>query len=169
MNASKDALVDIFGRIENFLKRLEIYTEVPPTDAMKELIVRIMAQVLEILSVATKEIKQQFASELVVGDIRRLTHPRAEKFVKRLMGRTDIEDALKKLDKLTHEEALMAGAEAVKLGMNLDKKIDKLIDGTQRVSDSSQSLCSRFLWLGENEARVAMQQVENDLSGLSRS
>ena len=144
VNASKDALVDIFERIENLFKRLEIYTEVPPTDAMKELIVRIMVQVLEILAVATKEIKQRFSSELVVVHIWRLTHTHAERFMKKLMGRTDIEDALDKLDKLTHEEALMAGAEAMKLGMSIAKKMDRVIDGTQHVSDSSQSLCSGF-------------------------
>jgi hypothetical protein len=117
---------------------------VPPTDAMKELIVRIMVQVLEILAVATKEIKQRFSSELVVAHIWQLTHLRTERFVKKLMGRTDIKDALEKLDKLTHEEALMASAEAVRLGLSVDEKMDRLIDGKQRVSDSSQSLCSRL-------------------------
>jgi hypothetical protein len=58
--------VGIFGRIETFFKRLEIYTQVPPTDAMKELIVRIMVEVLEVIAVTTKWIKERFASELVV-------------------------------------------------------------------------------------------------------
>ncbi|KAH9044034.1 hypothetical protein EDB83DRAFT_2317904 [Lactarius deliciosus] len=31
---SQDALVDVFERVENFFKRLETYTEVPPTAAM---------------------------------------------------------------------------------------------------------------------------------------
>jgi hypothetical protein len=112
---------------------------VPPTDVMKELIVRIMVEVLEILAVATKEINQHFASELVVVDIRQLTPSRPEKYMKRLIGRTDIEDALKKLDKLTHEEVLMASAEAVKLGRSTDNKTDEVIDGAQPVSDSSSS------------------------------
>ena len=116
----------------------------PPTDAMKELIVRIMAQILEILAVATKEIKQRFSRELIVGDIRRFTHPSAERFMKKLVGRSDIEDALKKLDKLTHEEALMAGAEAVRLGNSIVEGLGRVIDGTRWVSDSSQSSCSRF-------------------------
>jgi hypothetical protein len=33
------------------------------------------------------------------------------KYGKKLIGRTDLEDALKRLDKLTHEEARMATAE----------------------------------------------------------
>jgi hypothetical protein len=117
---------------------------VPPTDVMKELIVRIMVEVLEILAVATKEIKQHFASELVVVDIRQLTHLHSEKYVKKLIGRSDIEDALKKLDKLTHEEVLMASAEAVKLGRSINNKTDNVIDGAQPASDSSQSLASTF-------------------------
>jgi hypothetical protein len=37
-----------------------------------------------------------------------------EKYGKKLIGRTDIEDALKRLDKLTHEEAQMVTAENLK-------------------------------------------------------
>ena len=37
-----------------------------------------------------------------------------EKFGKRLIGRTEIEDALKRLDKLTHEEAWMGIAQNLK-------------------------------------------------------
>ena len=129
----------------------------PPTNVMKELIVRIMVEGLEILAVATREIKH-FASELVVVDMRQLTHSHPEKYMKKLIGRTDIEDALKKLDKLTHEEALMAGAEAVKLGRCIDNKMDEVIDGAQPVSISSPSIL--------NISRVAMQPIDDDLDRL---
>jgi hypothetical protein len=56
-------LIDIFVRIESFFKRLESYTEVQPTDAMTDVIVKIMIQVLSILAIATKEIKQGRSSE----------------------------------------------------------------------------------------------------------
>jgi hypothetical protein len=58
-------LVDIFVRIECFFKRLESYTEVPPTAAMTEVIVKIVTEVLSILGIATKEIKQGRSSELI--------------------------------------------------------------------------------------------------------
>jgi hypothetical protein len=51
-------LIDVFVRIESFFKRLESYTEVRPTDAMTDVIVKIMIEVLSILAIATKEIKQ---------------------------------------------------------------------------------------------------------------
>ena len=38
-----------------------------------------------------------------------------EKFLKRLVGKKEIDDALKRLDKLTQEEARMAAAEILKL------------------------------------------------------
>jgi hypothetical protein len=50
--------VDIFDRIEMFFRRLEMYTEVPLTTEMMDTIIRIMAEVLSILGMATKEIKQ---------------------------------------------------------------------------------------------------------------
>ncbi|KAN0116136.1 hypothetical protein V8E52_006193 [Russula decolorans] len=56
--ASQDTLMDIFERIEMFFRRLEIYTEVPPTSEMMDILVRIMAEVLSILGIAMKEIKQ---------------------------------------------------------------------------------------------------------------
>ena len=62
---SQDALNTVFERIENFFKRLETYIEVPPTVGMTDIIVRIMVEVLSILSIATKEIKESRASELI--------------------------------------------------------------------------------------------------------
>jgi hypothetical protein len=71
--ASQDILIDVFERIEMFFRRLEIYTEVPPTSEMMDIIVRIMAEVLSILGIAVKEIKQgrmskYFLYKYVVAD-----------------------------------------------------------------------------------------------------
>jgi ribosomal protein S8 len=63
IGASEEALADLFERIENFFKRLESYTEVPPTNAMTDIIVKIMVEVLNIFAIATNEIKQGRASE----------------------------------------------------------------------------------------------------------
>ena len=65
--AAQDALVDIFERVENFFKRLETYTEVRPSAAMTDIIVKIMVEVLNILAIATKEIKQGRTSELSIS------------------------------------------------------------------------------------------------------
>ena len=41
-----------------FFRRVEIYTEVQPTTEMMDIIIQVMAEVLSILGIATKEIKQ---------------------------------------------------------------------------------------------------------------
>ena len=63
VRASQDTLIDIFERIENFFQRLEIYTSVSPTLEMVDTIVKIMAGVLSILGIATKEMKKSRMSE----------------------------------------------------------------------------------------------------------
>jgi hypothetical protein len=55
---SYDALVDIFECIENFLRRLSIYTEIPPTPAMTEMVIKIMVELISVLALATKQINQ---------------------------------------------------------------------------------------------------------------
>jgi uncharacterized UPF0146 family protein len=54
----QDTLFDIFERMENFFERLEIYTRVSPPPEMIDIIVKIMVEVLCILGIATKEVKQ---------------------------------------------------------------------------------------------------------------
>jgi uncharacterized FlaG/YvyC family protein len=63
VRASQDTLLDIFERIEMFFRRLETYTEVPLTTEMMDVIIKIMAEVISILGIATKEIKQSRTSE----------------------------------------------------------------------------------------------------------
>lgn len=48
----------------------------------------------------------------------------AEKFLKKLGGRKDVEDALQRLDRLTQEEARMAAAEILKISRGIDDKVE---------------------------------------------
>ena len=64
VRASQDTLLDIFERIGMFLRRLEMYMEVPLTTEMTNTIIQIMVEILSILGIATKEIKQSRMSEL---------------------------------------------------------------------------------------------------------
>ncbi|KAF8463769.1 hypothetical protein DFH94DRAFT_686689 [Russula ochroleuca] len=58
VGASQAALVDLFERIENFFIRLGIYIDIPPTAEMTDIIVKVMVDVLLILALVTREIKQ---------------------------------------------------------------------------------------------------------------
>jgi len=59
----QETLTDIFERIESFFRRLEIYTQVPSTTEMLDTIIQVMVEVLTVLGIATKEIKQGLISE----------------------------------------------------------------------------------------------------------
>ena len=61
--ASQDAIIDVFERIEMFFRRLETYTQVPPTTEMMDIIIQIVVEVLSILGIATKEVRQGRLSE----------------------------------------------------------------------------------------------------------
>ncbi|KAH8992460.1 hypothetical protein EDB92DRAFT_1815964 [Lactarius akahatsu] len=58
LNEDQDALIGVFEQIGFFFRRLKVYTEVPPTPMMKETMVKIMVEVLNILAIATKESKR---------------------------------------------------------------------------------------------------------------
>ena len=63
VRSSRNTLLDIFQRIEMFFRRLEVYTAVDPTPEMMDMMVQITVEVLSILGIATKEIKQGRTSE----------------------------------------------------------------------------------------------------------
>ena len=68
VNANYDAVVDLFEVICIFLKRLDIYTTIPLTTFMTEIIVKIMIELISILAVSTKQIKQGRLSMSIVPD-----------------------------------------------------------------------------------------------------
>ena len=53
----------------------------------------------------------------------------SENYGKRLIGKTDMEDALKKLDRLTQEEAQMIIAENLRAMHAVDDKVANVIRG----------------------------------------
>jgi hypothetical protein len=54
--------------IGHFLNRLEIYTEIPPTEAMNEMVVKILVELLSTLALTTKETKRGKLSEFIAGE-----------------------------------------------------------------------------------------------------
>ena len=61
--ASYDELVNIFGRIQSFLRRLNIYTGVLLTPELIEVLGKITAEIIHILAIATKEVRTRSMSE----------------------------------------------------------------------------------------------------------
>ena len=63
--ASHNKMLYIFERIHFFLQRLNIYTGIPLTNELTELLGKIMAQLLCILALSTKAMKERRMSELI--------------------------------------------------------------------------------------------------------
>lgn len=127
MRTSQDALIDLFGRMESFFKRLEKYIQFRPTAAMTATIVKIMVEVISILGIVTKEIGQGKTSMPCLIYVFSKADLHVEKFLKKLSGRNDVDDAFQRLDKLTPEEALMAAAETMVMTRDIDDTV-KLVD-----------------------------------------
>ncbi|KAH9033909.1 hypothetical protein EDB85DRAFT_2274618 [Lactarius pseudohatsudake] len=88
--ANRDVLVKLFDRIESFFERLRIYTNVPPSPAMTDELAKIMAEVLSILAIATKGMKEK----------------RIKTFFKKVAGMNGLEDALQRFGELEQRELL---------------------------------------------------------------
>jgi hypothetical protein len=63
VRASYDALVELFAQIEIFFKPLGNHTRISSTTEMVEVFVKITAEALSILSIATREVTRWRASE----------------------------------------------------------------------------------------------------------
>ena len=59
-----------------------------------------------------------------------------ENYLKKLLGKTDIEDALKRLDKLTQEEVRMATAQILKISQGIDDTVKCVDDKVKDVEDT---------------------------------
>ena len=103
---------------------------------MTDKMVQITVEILDILATATKEMKRSAASK---SDLRLRSHDAdivSEKFLKRVIGRTDLEDGIKKLDKLTNEEVAMASAQLLKVTHNIDNNVMKVDENVLVVNDN---------------------------------
>ncbi|KAH9995629.1 hypothetical protein BJV74DRAFT_987076, partial [Russula compacta] len=140
VEASYDALLDLFECVGNLLSRLRVYIEVPPTPTMSDIVMKIMVEVLSMLALATKQIKQG----------------RFKKFAKKLLGEREIEAVLLRLDRLTHEEARMTVAQTLQVVHGLVNKVKVVMDdGKASTSDIRQAL-------------VTMQQITNEINKIKR-
>jgi hypothetical protein len=70
VSASYDALIELFECFEHYLGRLKVLTEIP--GAVGDILVKIMVELLEVLALATQQIKQGRFSEFVLADTSQL-------------------------------------------------------------------------------------------------
>jgi len=67
-DAAYDPLVDMFERVKTYLRRIDIYTKVELTPAMAGTVAKIMAELLSVLALATKQTTQRPSSKSSLAD-----------------------------------------------------------------------------------------------------
>ena len=157
--------------MEYFFKRLEAYIKVRPTAAMIDIIVKIMVEVISILGIVTKEIQQGRSSMPFPIDTYPTFDLHTERYLKKLFGMKDIEEALQRLDKLTQEEARMAAVEALTITRGIEDKVkdmDESLDGVdervQGVGVKLEGINDKVFGVDHKVGRV----IEGELYCISR-
>jgi hypothetical protein len=83
-----------------------------------------------------------------------LTTPFSEKYLKKLRGKNDIEDALKRLDRLTQEEARMASAQLLEITNAIDIEVREIGDNVLVVDDRVAGVDKHVAGVDERVADV---------------
>jgi len=65
------------------------------------------------------------------------------------MGKNDIEDALKKLDRLTQEEARMASAQLLEITNAIDSEVREIVDNVFGVDERVAGVDDRVAGVGD--------------------
>ncbi|KAH9036084.1 hypothetical protein EDB84DRAFT_1198704 [Lactarius hengduanensis] len=107
---------------------------------------------------------------------------RAKRIVRNVAGRTDLEDGLRKLDKLTNEEVAMASVQLVKVTHNIDNNVSGIDDGVkgvdvkvQVVNDNFKAVGDRVQTIAEDgkatatEVKSILRQTADDVVNVKRS
>jgi hypothetical protein len=88
-----------------------------------------------------------------------LIEPFSEKYLKKLMkkliGNNEIEDALKRLDRLTQEEARMASAQLLKVTNAIDSEVREIADNVLVVDDRVAGVDDRVDRMERSWSRTA--------------
>jgi len=143
VDASCDALVDLLESIEQFMSRLDIYIKFPPsapTEAMSEIIVKILVELLSTIALVTKHIKQK----------------RPLKLMKKAWGEKEVEAVLHRLDRLTQDEARTTAAQTLEVVYGLVQNMRMIMDDGKVSADGIQ------------KALEMMQDIANEMNKSQR-
>ncbi|KAN0139400.1 hypothetical protein V8E53_002901 [Lactarius tabidus] len=128
--------------------------------------VEILVEVLKIFGTATKELKWGSA----------------KKFLRKLAGWADLEDSLKRLDKLMQEEARMVHAEVLRIMHNIqeevkivDGKVERVDDKVEEVGDKVEDVGDKVQWVDDKvqaviedskQARVVVKDIGDKVADI---
>ena len=131
VTSSYDALLELFECLTSFLKRLEIYSTIPPTPILTEAVVKIIVELLSVLALTSKQIKQGRFSECFLTYCIHFSwlNCTVEKFTKKLLGESEIEAALQRLDRLTKDEARITVTQTWSVVHGLVESVKAIMEG----------------------------------------
>ena len=128
---------------------------------MTDIIVKIMVEVLVILGILTREITQGRMSMSFHVGLSAKIDPLSEKYLKELVGRKDVEDALARLDKLTQEETRIAEIEVLKITRGIDDKVNDVDEKLEVVEERVQTV-----YVKVEEVDEKVQSVDSKVQGI---
>ena len=131
---------------------------------MTDNMVEITVEVLDILAIATKELRQSRASELIL----RFTSLEAdmmcsEAFLKKVARGTSLEDGMTRLDKLTNVGARMASIEVLR--HIIDKKVIDIGDYARAVDEKMLRVEDKVQLLNDNTINAIDETVQVAIDG----
>ncbi|KAI0265236.1 hypothetical protein BGY98DRAFT_1181612 [Russula aff. rugulosa BPL654] len=161
--ASQDTLVDIFERMESFFQRLEIYTRVSPPPEMIDIIVRIMVEVISILGMATKEMKQGRMSRMVTAQVLEATHAVDDRVGRVGDGVLDVSNMVAGVDdRVARVDEKVAGIDD--MVARVDERVAGVDDYVKAIDDQVAVVIDEG-----KETRVAIQRVADDMDQVKRN
>ena len=98
---------------------------------MTDIIVKIMVESLSVLALATKQIEEGRFSKCVVTYTFPVAQCATEKFAKKLLGESEIEAVLQRLDRLTLDEARMTVAQTLSVVYGLLINLRVVMEGAE--------------------------------------
>jgi hypothetical protein len=102
---------------------------------MTLLLGKIVAQVLSVLALSTREMKELRISGSFRSTFCFMADYETETFMKKMAGRTDVDDALQRLDMLTKEESLITAVRNLEVTHRVDANVMATQELTHRVDD----------------------------------
>ena len=93
-----------------------------------------------------------------------LTEGPSEKYAKKLIGQTEIEDALKRLDKLTQEETRMAAAQNLKVTHDVNERMKGVANTVETIDNKVVSVDERVVSV-DNKVKVVDNNLMQVISG----
>jgi hypothetical protein len=115
MKTSYSALADLLKSMDHLIKPLDVCAQIPHTPTMDKIVFKIMMELLHTLALATKDLHQGGKSEYCSRGCVSLDQDDAGKVVKRFLGEKDSETILRRLDRLSQDEARATVLEILKV------------------------------------------------------